>query len=74
MRPGLLLLSVLTACASSAPAPQFEDRAAVEALARLGPVNEWPDRDVYFGGVHVAIPGLEGAGDPRRGGSAMALR
>ncbi|HKJ23266.1 MAG TPA: gamma-glutamyltransferase, partial [Myxococcota bacterium] len=54
--------------------PGMEDRAAVAALARLGPVNEWPDRDLYFGGVHAVVPGVEGAGDPRRGGSAMTVR
>lgn len=54
--------------------PGLEDPEAVEALARLGPVNEWPDSDVYFGGVHAVVPGQDGAGDPRRGGSAMAVR
>ena len=49
------------------------DRAA---LAGLGddPINEWPERDVYFGGVHAVVPGVEGAGDPRRGGGAMLVR
>jgi len=54
--------------------PGLEDPAAIEALRRLGPVNEWPDLDVYFGGVHAVVPGREGAGDPRRAGSAMTLR
>ena len=53
--------------------PGWEDRGAVAALARLGPVNEWPERDVYFGGVNAVVPGQDGAGDPRRGGSAMAV-
>jgi gamma-glutamyltranspeptidase / glutathione hydrolase len=30
-------------------------------------VNSWRQKDVCFGGVHAVIPGLEGAGDPRRG-------
>jgi hypothetical protein len=38
------------------------------ALAADAPVNEWPDRSVYFGGVHAVQPGRAGAGDPRRGG------
>ncbi|NNL67625.1 MAG: gamma-glutamyltransferase, partial [Myxococcales bacterium] len=46
----------------------------LRALAAFGPVNEWPDLDVYFGGVHAVVPGEGGAGDPRRGGSAMAVR
>jgi gamma-glutamyltranspeptidase/glutathione hydrolase len=54
--------------------PGLEDRAALEALTRLGPVNEWPERDVYFGGVHAVVPGKDAAGDPRRGGSAMTVR
>ncbi|MBW2314184.1 MAG: gamma-glutamyltransferase [Deltaproteobacteria bacterium] len=54
--------------------PGFEDRDALQALGAFGPVNAWPERDVYFGGVHVVVPGFEGAGDPRRGGSAMAMR
>jgi len=49
------------------------DPAALAALATLGPMNEWPDRDVYFGGVHAVVPGESGAGDPRRGGSALRL-
>ncbi len=31
-------------------------------------MNVWDDIDVYFGGVHAVIPGVAGAGDPRRGG------
>jgi gamma-glutamyltranspeptidase/glutathione hydrolase len=54
--------------------PGLDDPEALRALGRLGPVNEWPDRDVYFGGVHAVVPGREGAGDPRRGGSAMTVR
>ena len=54
--------------------PGWEDRRAVAALAQLGPVNEWPERDVYFGGVHAVVPGQDGAGDPSRGGSAMVVR
>jgi gamma-glutamyltranspeptidase/glutathione hydrolase len=54
--------------------PGLDDPEALRALGRLGPVNEWPDRDVYFGGVHAVVPWREGAGDPRRGGSAMTVR
>ena len=34
-----------------------------------GPVNEWPGPSVYFGGVHAVRPGVDAAGDPRRGGT-----
>jgi gamma-glutamyltranspeptidase/glutathione hydrolase len=43
--------------------------ATVDALERRWPVNQWPARNLYFGGVHAVQPGKAGAGDPRRGGS-----
>ncbi len=46
---------------------------AIKALAKQRPVNLWPGRDVYFGGVHAVIPGREGAGDPRRGGAVSVV-
>ena len=51
--------------------PGFPE-AALAALADRWPVNRWAIQDVYFGGVHAAAPGGEGAGDPRRGGHAAA--
>jgi len=54
--------------------PGIEDPAARDALSRLGPINEWPERDVYFGGVHAVVPDSDAAGDPRRGGSGMVVR
>lgn len=47
------------------------DEAAVSSLQQVVAVNTWPQRDVYFGGVHAVVPGVEGAGDPRRGGAAI---
>jgi gamma-glutamyltranspeptidase/glutathione hydrolase len=47
--------------------------AAMASLARRWPVNLWPGRDVYFGGVHAVVPGKEGAGDPRRGGAVSIV-
>jgi gamma-glutamyltranspeptidase/glutathione hydrolase len=47
--------------------PGFES-AALEALERSWRVNSWPERNLYFGGVHAVEPGRGGAGDPRRGG------
>ena len=38
------------------------------ALRARWPVNEWPSRNLYFGGVHAVAPGRGGAGDPRRSG------
>jgi gamma-glutamyltranspeptidase/glutathione hydrolase len=52
--------------------PGFNE-AAVTSLAKWWPVNLWPSRDVYFGGVHAVVPGKEGAGDPRRGGAVSIV-
>lgn len=49
------------------------DEAAVSRLQQVVRVNTWPHRDVYFGGVHAVVPGIEGAGDPRRGGAAVTV-
>lgn len=49
------------------------DQAAVKAVQDSVPVNLWSQKDVYFGGVHAVIPGLAGAGDPRRGGSVVTV-
>lgn len=48
--------------------PGFPDD-AVDSLRRRWTVNQWPARNLYFGGVHAVQPGREGAGDPRRGGT-----
>ena len=54
--------------------PGWSD-AAVAALAEGFPdARIWPDRNLFFGGVHVAAAGAEGfeaAGDPRRCGAAL---
>ena len=42
-------------------------------LAVRWPLNRWPVRDVYFGGVNAMAPDGQGAGDPRRGGHAAAI-
>jgi gamma-glutamyltranspeptidase/glutathione hydrolase len=46
---------------------------AVAALAARVPVNVWDGQNVYFGGVHSVIPGRDGVGDPRRGGSTAVV-
>ncbi len=35
------------------------------------PVNLWPGKDLYFGGVHLVRDDLTGAGDPRRAGVVL---
>ncbi|BHH83880.1 gamma-glutamyltransferase family protein [Desulforhopalus sp. 52FAK] len=52
--------------------PGYEQE-AVDVVGKLLPVNVWSGRDVYFGGVHAVIPGIEGAGDPRRGGAVRIV-
>jgi len=48
-------------------------KAAVAALEARYPVNAWPERNLYFGGVHaVAGPG-EAAADPRRDGATAVV-
>jgi len=49
------------------------DGATIHCLKDIISVNLWEQQDVYFGGVHAVIPGLEGAGDPRRGGSVISI-
>jgi gamma-glutamyltranspeptidase/glutathione hydrolase len=53
--------------------PGFTEQ-AVNAVKNKLPVNIWPQKDVYFGGVHAVIPGVEGAADPRRGGCVLTVR
>ena len=36
-------------------------------------VNQWPARNLYFGGVHAVRPGVAAAGDPRRGGATRSV-
>ena len=55
------------------------DEAALARLERRGyEVFRWPDRNVFFGGVHAVardpLSGrLRGAGDPRRGGAVAVV-
>jgi gamma-glutamyltranspeptidase/glutathione hydrolase len=61
------------------PAVEFEDLAGEAAraslLAAFPQARPWPDRSMYFGGVHGArrrrSGDLESAGDPRRAGVAL---
>jgi gamma-glutamyltranspeptidase/glutathione hydrolase len=49
------------------------DPGAIEHLRKTWIVNEWPDRSVYFGGVHAVVPGREAMADPRRDGRARVV-
>jgi gamma-glutamyltranspeptidase/glutathione hydrolase len=49
------------------------DQAVIGELAGRWAVNEWPGRNLYFGGVHAVEPGLGAAGDPRRGGATRIV-
>ncbi len=49
----------------------------IAQLRRRWALNVWPDRNLYFGGVHaveLGPSGSRGAGDPRRGGVSLAAR
>ena len=50
---------------------------ALAALAEFAPVNEWPERHFYFGGVNAVqlLPGGEvrAHADPRRGGACRLV-
>ncbi len=55
---------------------QVEPGFAEEALAAVGkkvPLNRWRQQSMYFGGVHLVVPGSLGVGDPRRGGSVAVV-
>ncbi len=53
--------------------PGFAE-ASVAALQQKVRVNVWQEKSMYFGGVHVVVPGRGGAGDPRRGGAVEVVR
>lgn len=65
--------------AGAPPAVEFEDLAGEGARAALvstyPQARPWPERSMYFGGVHGVRRGragdLEAAGDPRRAGVAL---
>jgi gamma-glutamyltranspeptidase/glutathione hydrolase len=49
------------------------DAVALAALKKKVAVNIWQEKSMYFGGVHVVIPGEVGIGDHRRGGSVAVV-
>ena len=46
---------------------------AVAAVREKVRVNVWDEQSMYFGGVHIVVPGRLGVGDPRRGGSVVVV-
>jgi len=54
----------------------FDEAEQAQLLARFEKLKCWPDRNLYFGGVHAVAQGRKGFecyGDPRRGGVAVAV-
>jgi gamma-glutamyltranspeptidase / glutathione hydrolase len=49
------------------------DEQLLGSLAARYDVNEWAERNLYFGGVHAVSTSGEVAGDPRRGGSTAIV-
>lgn len=52
--------------------PGFEP-ASLRALRERWEVNEWPEPNLYFGGVHAVSPQGEAVGDFRRGGAGCVV-
>ena len=57
--------------------PGFPEAAQAEFVALEDKAHAWPERNLFFGGVHTARRspkgGVEGAGDPRRQGVALIV-
>jgi gamma-glutamyltranspeptidase/glutathione hydrolase len=49
------------------------DAAVIDAVGSRRPINLWDRPNLYFGGVHLASPSGEAAGDPRRGGCTAVV-
>lgn len=49
---------------------QVEPGIDTEPLKKRYKINQWTEKNLYFGGVHVAARG-SGGGDPRRGGAVI---
>jgi gamma-glutamyltranspeptidase/glutathione hydrolase len=50
------------------------DQEALQVLQEQVKLNLWKKPDLYFGGVHAVMPGIDGVGDPRRGGSVQVVK
>jgi gamma-glutamyltranspeptidase / glutathione hydrolase len=67
----------LEKCGTLSFEPGLPEAVQSAFLAQPGDVRAWPERNLFFGGVHAARRfgdgGVEGAGDPRRGGVAIVV-
>jgi gamma-glutamyltranspeptidase/glutathione hydrolase len=58
--------------------PGFSGAASAALEAAVPQMNTWPDKNLFFGGVHTVSVGhggvFDGAGDPRRGGAVAFAR
>ena len=46
----------------------------IASLRKHYTVNQWSEKNMYFGGVHCVNSKMQGWGDSRRGGSFTAVR
>jgi gamma-glutamyltranspeptidase/glutathione hydrolase len=57
--------------------PGLPEAVQAEFLALQEKAHGWPERNLFFGGVHAAWRhpkgGVQGAGDPRRQGTALVV-
>jgi len=64
-------------CGTVSFEPGLPEEAAAEFLALGEQAKAWPERNLFFGGVHAARRhakgGVEGVGDPRRQGVALIV-
>lgn len=58
--------------------PGFDEGVVATLKRTFAEIQLWPERNLFFGGVHAvrmqANGGMEGVGDPRRGGAALLVR
>ena len=67
----------LEKCGTLSFEPGFPEAAQAAFLELEDKAHAWPEANLFFGGVHAARRfgdgGVEGAGDPRRGGVAIVV-
>jgi gamma-glutamyltranspeptidase/glutathione hydrolase len=67
----------LEKCGTLSFEPGLPEAAQAAFLALEDKAHAWPQSSMFFGGVHAARRfgdgGVEGAGDPRRGGVAIVV-
>jgi gamma-glutamyltranspeptidase / glutathione hydrolase len=67
----------LEKCGTLSFEPGFPEAAQAMFLELEDKAHAWPEANLFFGGVHAARRfgdgGVEGAGDPRRGGVSIVV-